>query len=99
MDHVIPLQDPVLDIDGRVLSEIFVPEGTEIICNVPAVNTDVDIWGADAHEWKPERWLRQLPPTNIPGVLANTYVPQVHLYAFADKTTGLLSLVADALAC
>ena len=75
MDHVIPLQDPVLDIDGRVLSEIFVPEGTEIICNVPAVNRDVDIWGQDALEWKPERWLLPLPDSvvqaRVPGVYSN----------------------------
>ncbi|VDB84948.1 unnamed protein product [Peniophora sp. CBMAI 1063] len=71
-DGVLPLQTPIMDVDGNTMSEIFVPKGTEIMCNVGAVNKDVDIWGSDAGEWKPERWLSPLPQTNIPGVLANT---------------------------
>ena len=77
-DRVIPLQDPIRDIDGRLLSEIFVPKGTEVICSIEAVNTDVKIWGPDAHEWKPERWLSPLPSAledaRIPGVYANLSV-------------------------
>ena len=88
-DHVIPLQYPITDTNGRVLSDIFVPEGTEIICNVPAVNRDVDIWGQDALEWKPERWLDPLPQTNIPGVLANTYASQLHLHVLTDLVKRL----------
>ncbi|VDC07361.1 unnamed protein product [Peniophora sp. CBMAI 1063] len=75
-DAVLPLQDPVRDVDGNVLSEVFVPKGTEVICNIAAVNQDFGSWGADAREWKPERWLTPLPESvtdaRIPGVLSNS---------------------------
>ena len=36
------------------------------------------MWGEDALEWKPERWLAPLPSTvadaKIPGVYSNLYV-------------------------
>jgi cytochrome P450 len=35
----------------------FVPAGTLIILAPIATNTDVTLWGADAGEFKPERWL------------------------------------------
>ena len=42
------------------------------------LNVDPAIWGADAHEWRPERWLEPLPDTvaaaKIPGVYSNSYV-------------------------
>lgn len=76
-DHVLPLQEPILDVDGKILSEVFVPKGTAIYCNIIAVNTDPAIWGPGAKEWKPERWLGPLPESvtsaHIPGVYTNTY--------------------------
>ena len=42
------------------------------------LNVDPAIWGADAHEWRPERWLEPLPESvaaaKIPGVYSNSYV-------------------------
>ena len=98
-DRVIPLQDPICDIDGRLLSEIFVPKGTEVICNIEAVNTDVKIWGSDAHEWNPERWLSPLPQTNIPGVLANTYAPRDCIGAFCGLHPYRLTFSGGGRAC
>lgn len=41
-------------------------------------NCDPDIWGVDANEWKPERWLTELPPSvaeaRVPGVYSNLLV-------------------------
>ena len=87
-DSVIPLHTPIRCLDGTIINEVIVPKGTPVLTHYQASNVDPNLWGEDAYEWKPERWLRPLPPTNIPGVLANTYVPQVHLCAFADETTG-----------
>ncbi|KZV64850.1 cytochrome P450 [Peniophora sp. CONT] len=74
-DHFLPLQNPIVDASGKITSEIFVPEGTAVYCNIAAVNTDPAIWGSDANEWKPERWLSPLPPSvanaHVPGVYAN----------------------------
>ena len=40
-----------------------------------ASNNDKAIWGEDAREWKPERWLTPLPAAvedaRIPGVYGN----------------------------
>jgi len=40
------------------------------------LNRDPSIWGADAAEWKPERWLEPLPESvanaNIQSLYANT---------------------------
>ncbi|OBZ67938.1 hypothetical protein A0H81_12339 [Grifola frondosa] len=42
---------------------------------VMACNTSKTIWGDDAYEWKPERWLSPLPNTvseaHIPGIYSN----------------------------
>ena len=46
-----------MGVDGKVVTEIFVPKGTVVISANAAVNRSRSIWGADAREWKPERWL------------------------------------------
>ncbi|VDB90079.1 unnamed protein product [Peniophora sp. CBMAI 1063] len=74
-DHILTLAKSVVDVNGNMVSEIFVPKGTTVFCNIPAVNTDPTIWGADAKKWNPERWLKPLPSSvteaHIPGVYSN----------------------------
>ncbi|KAL1948949.1 hypothetical protein VTO73DRAFT_10755 [Trametes versicolor] len=61
--------------DGRMMHEILVPKDTSIFVGINASNTNQAIWGPDAYEWKPERWLQPLPDAvldaKIPGVYAN----------------------------
>ena len=75
-DAVIPLSDPTQDVDGRKVHEIFVPKNTNLFASIYNLNRDPSIWGSDAAEWKPERWLAPLPQSvadaNIQGVYANT---------------------------
>ncbi|KAI0027085.1 cytochrome P450 [Vararia minispora EC-137] len=76
-DAVLPLAHPYTDTNGMERHELFVPGGgTIFIVNVAGVNRDKAIWGLDAKEWKPERWLSPLPDSvaeaRIPGVYANT---------------------------
>ena len=58
------------------------PKGTSIVVNLRAINTYKAIWGEDALEWKPERWLKPLPKAvdaaNIPGVYSQLYVHMLH---------------------
>ncbi|KAK7043923.1 hypothetical protein VNI00_008089 [Paramarasmius palmivorus] len=74
-DSVIPLATPVTGKDGSQITEIFFPKGSDVYISLIASNRSEDIWGPDAKEWNPERWLNPLPSTvveaKIPGVYAN----------------------------
>ena len=71
-DTVLPLSTPIVGRDGTVINEITVPKGCEVIIGVLGANTSKYIWGEDALEWKPERWLEPLPTpvarSTFPGV-------------------------------
>ncbi len=70
--------------DGRPLHELVVPAGTTVWLNIFGVNRDPTIWGSDASQWKPERWLEPLPDSvveaHVPSVFAHTYVS----YSYID---------------
>ena len=77
-DMVIPLATPVRGRDGTIVDQLVVSRGTEMILHYQAANTAPELWGDDAHEWKPERWLAPLPKAvedaRIPGVYSNLCV-------------------------
>ena len=70
-----PLSDPIQGVNGDFISEIFVPKETTIFIGIRASNRNKSLWGEDADEFKPERWLSPLPAAvgeaHIPGVYAN----------------------------
>ncbi|KAJ3511914.1 hypothetical protein NLJ89_g3825 [Agrocybe chaxingu] len=74
-DLVLPLATPVKGIDGSDMHEVLVPNGTTIFVSITSSNTNPRFWGPDSYEWKPERWLQQLPDTvtsaRIPGVYSH----------------------------
>ncbi|KZW02812.1 cytochrome P450 [Exidia glandulosa HHB12029] len=74
-DTVVPLMHPLTGRDGKTITELTVPAGTHIYLGILPTNIDYETWGPDAREWKPERWLNQLPKTvgdaHIPGVYAH----------------------------
>ncbi|KAF8266210.1 cytochrome P450 [Lactarius quietus] len=72
-DSSIPLARPVLGIDGEMMDHIYVRAGTLVVAGTAAVNRDPGIWGANADQWVPERWLRPLPE----AVVASAYLPGV----------------------
>jgi cytochrome P450 len=69
---ILPLSKPMLGVDQRPITEIFVPAGTIVHIGIKAANMNRSVWGPDALEWKPNRWLAPLPQTvvdaQIPGV-------------------------------
>ncbi|EIM80362.1 cytochrome P450 [Stereum hirsutum FP-91666 SS1] len=73
-DIMVPLDVPTT-IGNSEVSEMFIPEDTTIYIGIRAINTDPLIWGPDANEWKPERFLNPLPESvtdaKVPGVYAN----------------------------
>ena len=72
---VLPLSDPVRMVDEQLLSEISVPKGTTVLVSIQSCNRNKALWGDDALEWKPERWLEPLPgdltAAHVPGVYSN----------------------------
>lgn len=74
-DASVPLLTPVKGLDGREMDSILVPKGTRIFMSLWNANRDVTLWGPDAEEWKPERWLSPLPQTlldaKVPGIYSN----------------------------
>lgn len=61
-DDVLPLSKPVQTTSGTSTSEIIVAKGQGIHIPTTCINTSEDLWGPDAAEYKPERWLGELSP-------------------------------------
>ncbi|PCH33098.1 hypothetical protein WOLCODRAFT_147202 [Wolfiporia cocos MD-104 SS10] len=72
-DTVLPLHQPINGQDGRTITEIPVPAGSEVIVGILGCNTSRYIWGDDALEWKPERWLSPLPDSVINAPIPGVY--------------------------
>ncbi|GJE84919.1 cytochrome P450 [Phanerochaete sordida] len=74
-DVVMPLSEPIVGRNGEAMSEILVPKDTLILVGIRACNRNKALWGDDAEEWKPERWLAPLPEAlggaHVPGVYSH----------------------------
>ncbi|OCH89968.1 cytochrome P450 [Obba rivulosa] len=74
-DMVLPLSGPIRGRDGDMINEIPIPKNTDVYIGILQSNRNSALWGPDAAEWKPERWLSPLPEAivnaHIPGVYAN----------------------------
>ncbi|OCH93349.1 cytochrome P450 [Obba rivulosa] len=74
-DTILPLSEPIRGIDGTIIHEVPVPKGTVIKIGMQGSNWNKALWGEDALEWKPERWLVPLPAAiedaKIPGVYSH----------------------------
>ena len=77
-DIVMPLSTPIRGLDGTIMNEIPVPKATPILIGLLASNRNTQLWGPDAEQWKPERWLNPLPlavkEAHIPGVYSHLCV-------------------------
>jgi cytochrome P450 len=74
-DMILPFSKPIVGLNGKEVTEVMVPNGTDIIISVLGSNTNPDLWGDDANKWKPERWLSPLPKTvaeaHMPGIYSH----------------------------
>ncbi|KAF8183391.1 cytochrome P450 [Pholiota molesta] len=78
-DTVLPLSTPVIGLDGKEIHEIAIPKNTEVVVGIMASNRNPEIWGPDAEEWKPERWMNPLPDSVVAAHLPGIYS---HLLTF-----------------
>ncbi|OCH90422.1 cytochrome P450 [Obba rivulosa] len=53
----LPLQFPVRSTSGAPITEISLSANTNVIISILASNHNKEVWGEDADEWRPERWL------------------------------------------
>ncbi|KZT27521.1 cytochrome P450 [Neolentinus lepideus HHB14362 ss-1] len=54
---VIPLSKPITSVDGKTISSVPIAAGQVIQVSLSGYNRLKDVWGEDAHEFRPERWL------------------------------------------
>jgi len=72
-DDVIPLDFPQRTVSGDVITSIPVSKGQVVQLGIAAYNRIKSVWGEDADQWRPERFLQGGHPehkTNV-GVFAN----------------------------
>ena len=75
-DVVLPLMWPAKSADGKSeIHEIPIRTNTDILVSILNANRCKAVWGEDAYEWKPERWLGKLPDEvakeRYPGVYSS----------------------------
>ncbi|KAK7466376.1 hypothetical protein VKT23_005100 [Stygiomarasmius scandens] len=74
-DAVVPLSTAIIGLDGSKTTELTIPKDTLVFVSSINSNRNPAIWGPDAGEWKPERWLSPLPQAltdaHIPGIYSN----------------------------
>ncbi|KIY71128.1 cytochrome P450 [Cylindrobasidium torrendii FP15055 ss-10] len=56
-DDVLPLSTPIRTTDGKLIQELPIPKGTKIFASIAGYNRNKGIWGQDADEFNPNRWL------------------------------------------
>ena len=76
-DAAIPLSEPVQTASGKMQDSVLLPKGTKVIIPVQYFNRCEAIWGPDAMQFVPERWLKE--KTDDSGNEGSK-----HLYTFSD---------------
>lgn len=62
-NDILPLADPITLKDGTQTGHIHVKKGDTFYFSMPAFNSNKAIWGEDATEFQPERWLNGVHTT------------------------------------
>ncbi|GAC75785.1 cytochrome P450 CYP3/CYP5/CYP6/CYP9 subfamilies [Moesziomyces antarcticus T-34] len=83
-DCDIPLSRPYPSRDGKATTtSIHIPKGRDIFIPIQAINVDTDIWGPDAADFVPERWI------NLRDEAKHNGLP-MHLMTFISGPRGCI---------
>lgn len=98
-DDVIQLQEPISTASGELVDRIIIGIGSSLIVPIRAINRSEAIWGHDAKEFRPERWL-----SNEAGLTSKSKeIPGYHhVLSFIDgprMCLGKLFAVAEFKVC
>lgn len=72
-DIMLPLSTPIKGVDGQEIAEVFVPNDTKLTIGIMASNRNPELWGPDAEEFNPERWLKPLSESLVAAHLPGVY--------------------------
>nr|GAT45766.1 cytochrome P450 [Mycena chlorophos] len=98
----IPLLVPVTDVNGCQRKEIRVEKGDKLYLPLRAINRSRDIWGSDAEQFRPERWLEGIPEaakaipsawSNITSFLAGAHACIGYRVALLQVKSTLFTLI------
>ncbi|KAE9410978.1 cytochrome P450 [Gymnopus androsaceus JB14] len=70
-DDSIPLDFPIITESGEEISQIPVSKGQRIVLSIGVYNRLTQVWGDDANEWNPERFMIDSKKKTALGVYAN----------------------------
>ncbi|KAK1219641.1 hypothetical protein PQX77_017631 [Marasmius sp. AFHP31] len=70
VDDVIPLDYPIIDASGAPLNAVPVVKGQRVVVSIAQYNRLKEVWGEDADEYNPERFVNIKTPTTL-GVFGN----------------------------
>lgn len=77
-DTSVPVHFPIVDPKtGDQHRELLINKGTPVYIGLGAANRSTAIWGPDADQFKPERWMGQaavdatMGSVKMPGIFSN----------------------------
>ncbi|KAK0480510.1 cytochrome P450 [Armillaria luteobubalina] len=65
-DDVVPFSRPIVAANGHAITSLPIKAGQIIQIPTSVLNTDPEVWGPDAHVFKPSRWLEAMPNDQLP---------------------------------
>ncbi|KAK7032242.1 hypothetical protein VNI00_013200 [Paramarasmius palmivorus] len=72
-DDVIPLSEPIVTSDGKYINEVPIHKGQKVVISINGYNRNKNVFGEDAQEFNPDRWLNSTSTNSgsSVGVYAN----------------------------
>ncbi|KAF7300858.1 Cytochrome P450 [Mycena kentingensis (nom. inval.)] len=67
-DCVLPLSEPIRLSTGEMASEVSLREGQFLYISIAGYHRNKSLWGENADEFRPERWLGSKPPCKGPSL-------------------------------